>query len=208
MWVPASPTKYPTDEAKGMFFKRVIEQVSQTPGAEGTTATSSNWFGLLNFQFNIADDPLPEGDTNVRYSSIAPDYFSVLKAKIIEGRGFNDRDDTRAPSVAIINESLAKRYFPDGKPIGRKIMLGYLGRRLVKEIVGVSSDIKQEELSTPTKPEVYVPYQQMPWFESRSDSASGGDAMSLKKDVQQAIWQVDNNLPVSAPRPSSIIWPV
>ena len=198
MWVPASPKRYPTDEAKGGFFKRVIEQVSQVPGVDGLTGSSSAWFGLLSFQFNRADDPLPEGDTNVRYSSIAPDYFGVLKAKIIEGRDFSDRDDLRAPSVAIINQALAKRYFPDGNAIGRKITIGYLGRRMVKEIVGVSSDIKQEELSAPTKPEMYVPYQQMPWFGiALVIRASSGDAMSLKKDVQQAIWQVDYNLPVS-----------
>lgn len=198
MWVPASPTRYATDEAKGNFFKRVIERVSQTPGVQGISASSSTWFGLLNFQFNIADDPLPEGDTNVRYSSVAPDYFGVLKAKIVEGRDFGDRDDSRAPSVAIVNEALAKRYFPDGKPIGRKIVIGYLGRKLVKEIVGVSSDIKQEELGAPTKPELYVPYQQTPWFGiALVIRAANGDPMLLKKDVQQAIWEVDNNLPVS-----------
>ncbi|HSE37167.1 MAG TPA: FtsX-like permease family protein [Blastocatellia bacterium] len=198
MWVPASPTRYPTEETKGNFFKRVIEQVSKVPGAEGITASSSTWFGLLVFQFNVADDPLPDGDASVRYSSVAPDYFSVLKARIVEGRDFNDRDDRRAPSVAIINETLAKRYFPDGRPIGRKIVLGYLGRRLVKEIVGVSSDIKQEEMGAPTKPEMYVPYQQMPWFGiALVIRASTGDPMSLKGDIQQAIWEVDNNLPVS-----------
>ncbi|HZM90090.1 MAG TPA: ABC transporter permease [Blastocatellia bacterium] len=199
MWVSASPTRYATDEARSNFFKRVIEHVSQTPGTEGVTASSSAWFGFLSFQFNRADDPLPEGDTNVRYSAVTPKYFNVLKARIVEGRDFDDRDDSRAPSVAIINESLAKRYFPDGKPIGRKIVLGYLGRRLVKEIVGVSSDMKQEELGAPTKPELYVPYQQMPWFGiALVIRASSGDPMRLKKDLQHAIWEVDKDLPVSS----------
>ena len=198
MWVPASPTRYPTDEARSNFFKSVIEQVSQIPRNEGISASSSAWFGLLSFQFNLADDPLPEGDASVRYSSVAPDYFRVLRAKIVEGRDFSDRDDGRAPSVAIVNEALAKRYFPDGRPIGRKIVIGYLGRRLVKEIVGVSSDIKQEELGAPTNPEIYVPYQQMPWFGiALVIRASSGDPMALKKDVQQAIWEIDKNLPVS-----------
>ena len=199
MWVSGSPTRYPTDEARGDLFKRVIDQASRIPGVESITASSSAWFGLLNFQFNIADDPLPDGDATVRYSSVAPDYFNVLKAGIVEGRAFNDRDDLRAPSVAIINNALAKRFFSDGKPIGRKIVLGYLGRRLVKEIVGVSTDIKQEELGSSTKPEVYVPYQQTPWFGvALVIRASSENPMSLKTAIQQAIWEVDKALPVSS----------
>jgi putative ABC transport system permease protein len=199
MWVAASPTRYPNDEARANFYKRVVDKVSQLRGTGGVTASSNAWFGFLTFQFNIADDPLPEGDANVRYSSIAPGYFSVLKAGIREGRDFSDRDDSRAPAVAIINEALARRYFPDGQPIGRKIVLGYLGRRLVHEVVGVSSDIKQEELGAPAKPEAYVPYQQVPWFGiALVIRAASDDPMSLKKDLQQAIWEVDNYLPVSS----------
>jgi putative ABC transport system permease protein len=198
MWVPASFSRYPNDEAKARFYRRLLEQVSHVHGAEGVTLSSEAWFGLLNFQFNIEGDPLPTGDATVRYSSIGPDYFNVLKAQIRAGRDFDDRDDVRAPGVAIINETLARRYFPDGSPIGRKIVLGYLGRRLVREIVGVSTDIKQEELGSQTKPEVYVPYQQVPWFGvALVIRASSGDPMSLKKDLQQAIWEVDKDLPVS-----------
>jgi putative ABC transport system permease protein len=198
MWVPASFSRYPNDEAKARFYKRLLEQVSQVHGAEGVTLSSEAWFGLLNFQFNIEGDPLPTGDATVRYSSIAPDYFNVLKAQIRAGRDFDDRDNGRAPGVAIVNETLARRYFPDGSPLGRKIVLGYLGRRLVREIVGVSTDIKQEELGSPTNPEVYVPYQQVPWFGAALViRASSGDPMSLKKDLQQAIWEVDKDLPVS-----------
>jgi putative ABC transport system permease protein len=198
MWVPAPFSRYPNDEAKARFYRRLLEQASQVHGAEGVTLSSEAWFGLLGFQFNIEGDPLPSGDATVRYSSIAPDYFNVLKAQIRAGRDFDDRDDGRAPGVAIINETLARRYFPDGSPIGRKIVLGYLGRRLVREIVGVATDIKQEELGSPTKPEVYVPYQQMPWFGAALViRASSGDPMSLKKDLQQAIWEVDKDLPVS-----------
>ena len=198
MWVPAPFSRYPNDEAKARFYKQVLERVSQVHGADGVTSSSEAWFGLLNFQFNIEGDPLPTGDATTRYSSIAPDYFKVLKAQIRAGRDFDDRDDGRAPGVAIINETLARRYFADGEPIGRKIVLGYLGRRLVREIVGVSTDIKQEELGLPTKPEVYVPYQQVPWFgEALVIRAASGDPMRLKKDLQQAIWEVDKDLPVS-----------
>jgi len=200
MWVPASFSRYPNDEAKARFYKRLLEQVSQVPGADGVTLSSESWFGLLNFQFNIEGDPLPAGDANVRYSSVAPGYFNVLKARILKGRDFDDHDDARAPGIAIINETLERRYFPDGDAIGRKIVLGYMGKRLVREIVGVSTDIKQEELGSPTKPEMYVPYQQVPWLGAALVvRTAAADPMSLKKGLQQAIWDVDKDLPVSVP---------
>jgi len=200
MWVSAPFSRYPNDEAKARFYKRLLEQVSQVPGADGVTVSSEAWFGFLNFQFNIEDEPLPAGDATVRYSAVAPGYFNVLKSQLRAGRDFDDHDDARSPNVAIVNETLARRYFPDSNPIGRRIVLGYLGRRLVREIVGVSADIKQEELGSPTKPEMYVPYQQLPWFGVALIIRSAGlDQISLRKDVQQAIWQVDKNLPVSTP---------
>jgi putative ABC transport system permease protein len=200
MWVPAPFSRYPNDEAKARFYKRLLEQVSQVPGADGVTMSSEPWFGLLNFQFNIEDEPLPTGDATVRYSAIAPGYFNVLKSQLRSGRDFDDHDDARSPNVAIVNETLARRYFPDGNPIGRRIVLGYLGRRLVREIVGVSADIKQEELGLPTKPEMYVPYQQLPWFGvALVIRTASPDPTRLKKDLQQAIWEVDKDLPVSTP---------
>lgn len=198
MWVSAPFSRYPNEESKARFYKRLLEQASQVHGADGVALTCETWFGLLNFQFNIEGDPLPAGDANVRYSSISPGYFRVLKAQVRAGRDFDDRDDARSPSVAIVNETLARRYFPDSNPIGRKIVLGYMGRRLIREIVGVSSDIKQEEISLATKPEMYVPYQQVPWLGAALViRASSGDPMSLRKDLQQAIWEADKDLPVS-----------
>jgi putative ABC transport system permease protein len=200
MWVPASFARYPNDESKTRFYKRLLERVSQVPGAQGVTLSSGSSFGFLNFQFNIEGDPLAAGDATVRYSSVAPGYFNVLKARILKGRDFDDHDDTRAPGIAIVNETLARRYFPDGDTIGRKIVLGYMGRRLVREIVGVSTDIKQEELGSPTKPEMYVPYQQVPWLGAALVIRTAvPDPMSLKKGLQQAIWEVDKDLPVSVP---------
>jgi putative ABC transport system permease protein len=200
MWVPAPFSRYPTDEAKARFYKRLLEQVSQVPGADGVSLSSEAWFGFLNFQFNIEDEPLPTGDANVRYSAIAPGYFNVLRSRLRSGRDFDEHDDARSPNVAIVNETLARHYFPDSNPIGRRIVLGYLGRRLVREIVGVSADIKQEELGSPTRPEMYVPYQQVPWFGvALVIRTAGADAISLQKSLQQAIWEVDKDLPVSTP---------
>jgi putative ABC transport system permease protein len=200
MWVSAPYSRYPNDESKARFYRRLLERVSQVPGADGVTLSSESWFGLLNFQFNIEGDPLPSGDATVRYSSVAPGYFEVLKARVLMGRDFDDHDDARAPAVAIINQALARRYFADSNPIGRRIVLGYMGRRTIREVVGIASDIKQEELGLPTRPEMFVPYQQVPWLGAALViRAAVSDPLSLQKQLQQAIWEVDKDLPVSRP---------
>jgi len=198
MWVPAPFSRYPNDESKTRFYRRLLDEVGQVPGADSVSLSSEAWFGFLNFQLNIESEPLPDGDATVRYSSIAPDYFKVLGAQIRRGRDFDDHDEAKSRGVAIINEALARRYFPDSDPIGKKIVLGYMGRRLPREIVGVSSDIKQEELGSPAKPEMYVPYQQVPWLGAALIvRTSIRDPLSLQKDLQQAIWKVDPELPVT-----------
>ncbi|HEX8775372.1 MAG TPA: ABC transporter permease [Pyrinomonadaceae bacterium] len=198
MWISAPFSKYPNDESRARLYREVLEQVKQVPGVEGATLTSGLPFGFLSFPFNIEGEPLPSGDVSVHYSAISAGYFDVLKAPVRAGRAFTERDDAQAPQVAIINEALARRYFGDADPLGRKISISYLGRRVVREVVGVAGNIKQDELGVPTEPEVYVPFQQQPWLgQTLVLRTRHADPLSLRRDVQRAIWTVDKDQPVS-----------
>ncbi|HEY6186731.1 MAG TPA: ABC transporter permease [Pyrinomonadaceae bacterium] len=198
MWISAPFSRYPNDESRARLYGEVLEQVRHVPGVEGVTLTSGMPFGFLSFPFNIEGDPLPAGDVAVHYSAISPGYFDVLKAPVQAGRDFSERDDRRAPQVAIINEALARRYFAGADPLGRKISISYMGQRAVREVVGVAGNIKQDELGMPAEPEVYVPFQQQPWLgQALVIRTRNADPLSLRKDVQRAIWSVDKDQPVS-----------
>ncbi len=187
----------PTENKQG-FVEQVLQRVGTTPGVESAALMSFTTLGGLNMPFNLEGSPLPNGDVSVAYSAVSPTYFRTLRAPLRAGREFNDRDLADSPGVAIINETLARQYFAGENPIGKKLTLSYLNRRLAREIVGVASDLKQDEPSKPTLPEIIVPFAQLPWFGGTLLVRSATeDPLAIKTAVQQAIWSVSKELPES-----------
>ena len=110
------------------------------------------------------------------------------------GREFDAHDDPKGPAVTIINETMARQYFAGQDPIGQKISLNYLNRKVVREIVGVVADLKQDQLGESVKPEIFVPFTQQPWFShGLLVRAAETELGAAQKNVQQAIWNVDPN---------------
>jgi putative ABC transport system permease protein len=189
-------SKFPiegADERRARFVKQVVDQVSQTPGVESAVVTSAGIFPLLHFGFNIEGRPLP-ADADALYETISPNYFRTMRARIVAGREFDEHDDTRAPTVAIINETLARRYFAGEDPLGKRVLIAYMRNRIALEIVGVAADIKQGELGAPVIPQIYAPYLQRPWLSSAIVvRAAHNDLSAVKNDAQRAIWAVDRD---------------
>ncbi len=122
-------------------------------------------FGGLNFPFNRADRPLPNGDAAGRYSAVSPNYFRALKTPLRAGREFNERDTPQAPGVAIINETLAKTYFAGEDPVGKQVVIAYLNQRLTREIVGASPPTSSRMNPTRRRSrKSSFPFDQLPWF--------------------------------------------
>ena len=189
-------SKFPiegADERRARFVKQVVDQVSQTPGVASAVVTSVGFFPLLHFGFNIEGRPLP-ADADALYETISPNYFRAMRARIVAGRDFDENDDTKAPAVAIINETLARRYFAGEDPLGKRVSIAYMRQRIALEIVGVAADMKQGELGAPVIPQIYAPYLQRPWFNSAVVvRAAHNDLSAVKNDAQRAIWAVDRD---------------
>jgi putative ABC transport system permease protein len=112
----------------------------------------------------------------------------------VAGREFDERDDTRSPAVAIVNETLARRYFAGEDPLGKRLSVATGRQRAALEIVGVAADMKQGELGAPVIPQIYAPYLQRPWFSSAVViRATHTDLSAVKNDAQRAIWTVDGD---------------
>jgi putative ABC transport system permease protein len=184
------PLGFP-EQNKYTFAERVMERIAATPGVTSVALMSYPTPGGLNFTFNREGNPLPDGDVMAAYSAISPSYFRTLKTPLRAGREFDDRDLPNGPPAAIINETMARRYFAGENPVGQKIVINYLGQRLTREIVGVAGDVKQDEPSAPTKPEILAPFAQQPWFSgSLLVRSAHPDPLTVKSAVQQAIWSV------------------
>ena len=133
---------------------------------------------------------------DVRFAS--PDYFRTAGIPLINGRDFTERDDTKSNRVVIINQAFAKKYFPDGNPIGKHITpgLGEGDKNPPREIVGVVGNVKHLRLSSEFTPEYYVPYMQVQGAGVSICLKTAGDPASLTSAVKKEIAAMDRDLPL------------
>jgi putative ABC transport system permease protein len=116
--------------------------------------------------------------------------------RLLRGREFDDRDREGAPAVVIINETMARRYWPNEDPIGARINLGQENQPLWHEIVGVVNDVKSFGLEEQTHTDIYRPFAQTPFPLIAFAVRTSGDPLSLVAAVKNAIYAVDKDQPV------------
>jgi len=141
---------------------------------------------------------LPEELQDVDHMSISPNYFSTLGVPLLAGRELTEADGATAPKVAVVSEAMAKRFFPGRNAIGLHFAFGG-GNKTVPDIliVGVVKDVKQEHVSSPPQPYVYIPYAQRPKLrEMTFYLRSERDPLLLASSLQDVVRQMDANLPV------------
>jgi putative ABC transport system permease protein len=179
MQISLSSAKYTQErpELTAGFFQQLIDRVKALPGVEAASVTSalpltnSGWGKL----FTIDDGPAPKSIDevpNVQYRQVSPDYFGTLAIPIHKGRTFTDRDTSDKLSVAVINETLARGFFSDVDPIGKRLYLGP-PEELVPPgilppgfrfqhftIIGVIGDVRHNGLNQPLSPEIYTLHEQ------------------------------------------------
>jgi putative ABC transport system permease protein len=150
-----------------LAFDRVFERMRALPGVQVAAASSQPYNGALSVGFlkegqSPPADGGPVADQMLGYIAITPNFFSTMRVPIVQGRDFNDLDNAKGPWVVIVNQAMAKRYWPDGSPLGRSIRLDYVPGEQLREVVGVSGDLRLSRRQREPAPVVYVPYQQQP----------------------------------------------
>jgi predicted permease len=162
MKISGSETRYATDAAKVNLEHQVLQKLQSLPGVTSAALSSDLPVGSGDGLTTIAFAEKPNlGDHNeVNDRQVSMTYFATLQAPMLRGRGFAESDDAGRPRVAIINETLAKRYFLNENPLGQ-----HIGSDVAKsplQIVGVVDDIKEGPLEAATLPAMYVPSNQEP----------------------------------------------
>jgi putative ABC transport system permease protein len=147
----------------------------------------SNWGGLRLEGFHGTQD-----DVSFDVNRVGPDYFSTLGVRLLEGRGLDSRDRGTL-AVAVINETMARRYWPAGDALGRKI---YLDSTRFIEVVGVARDGKYMMLIEPRRPYFYIPIEQSYRSPVTLLVRSAGDPAPLAGPLQRLLNEMDPDLPV------------
>jgi putative ABC transport system permease protein len=158
-----SSSRYPEDRQQVAFFQEALARLQSVPGVQSAAATTGLplTLNLSGSDFRIEGRPEPEAGKEmiINTRSVSPGYFKTLGISLIKGRDFSDRDKSDAPAAAIINNDLARIYFPGEDPIGKRITFD--DGQSWMSIVGIIGDVKQLGLDSNAKPEVYFPYLQV-----------------------------------------------
>ena len=191
---------------------RVFERLKTLPGLHSVGGTVyPPLTGDNPVPFTIEGRVAPNADElTADYYPVTPGFFNTMKAAIVRGRDFNDRDTPQAPWAAIVNQTMARRFFPNEDPIGRQIHVYLSDEDQPREIVAVVRDIPASHPQTRQDPAIFVPFAQQaarstgPYtglhlqmtFLMRTD----GDPMKALPAVRRAVEEVDRSQPLIDPR--------
>ena len=191
------------------LYRTLVTNLQGLPGVRSVAMT--NHLPLIGDTWgtNMAIEgrpiPPPGHEMNTTYREAGASYFATMRIPLLRGREFSERDNLSSPLVVILNETLAKSAFPNQDPIGKRITLDTT-HPVWLTIVGVIKDVKQSNWTGPLDNEVYIPFLQDDKFLNSPQPArayvsivirTDTDAESLIPVVQQAIWSIDRDIPIS-----------
>lgn len=205
MHISLPETRYAKDSQTEQFWQQFLARIQQLPGVRAAGITMSlppNQLRITN-PFTMESQGFDPARVLqlAEEMSISRDYFKTLGIPLVKGRLFTD-NDRDAAHVIIINEQIAKHYFPQQDPIGKRLQTGDPDPTAPWEtIVGVVGDVKYSGLDSPPAPQLYVPYNLTDWLGwSRSmylAIRTSGDPASLVPAVRQALASFDNEIPLA-----------
>jgi putative ABC transport system permease protein len=176
------------------FAERLLERLKNAPDVEAVSlSTAIPLMSVVDAGISFAGPP--RMGTTANYYQITPEYFRVMQIPLIRGRLITAQDTATGPPVALINETMARRFFPDEDPIGQRLDIS--GPTYLREIVGIVGDIKQESLRTPTPPQVYEPFVQKPGPTIKVLLRARSDPSHLAAAVREEVRAVDSGQPIS-----------
>jgi macrolide transport system ATP-binding/permease protein len=199
MSVMAPDTAYKNDEQVIGLYRENVRRVSSLPGVKTAGMTS-----MLPVQCNCATDRITfpgrpdHGEHNeVDERHVSPGYLPALKAALVRGRYFTEEDDPSHPRVAVINQALARKYFPNEDPVGQRIANDESGHPSEWEIVGVVDDVREGPLDVETWPAEYFPINQTRQNVFNLVVSTSQDAGALLPVLVKTLHQIDPDLAIS-----------
>lgn len=195
-------SKYGENAQLIAFYRQTLEQVQALPGVRSTGFILSLPIGgavTSGRSFAIEGRPLVEGEEPVTgYQVASPDYFATLRIPLLQGRLFTEADDENAPSVVLVNQALADRYWRGEDPVGQRMTLDDPESEDIDwaTIVGIVGDTRYGGLDADPRPEVYRPYSQAPPPFMTLVVRAERDLAGLSSAIRNAVMEVDPEQPV------------
>lgn len=194
--VALSDASYAKDEQVVAVTRQIVNRIRSLPGVQ-----SVGFSTVLPVSFNGNTDwirfvgrPYHGEHNEVNQREVSSAFFSTLQAKLLRGRYFTDADDASKPQAVVINETLAKKYFPGEDPVGKRIGDTELTPKSIKEIVGVVEDVKDGSLDSDTWPAVYYAFNQNPDTYFSLILRTSQSESSVLPSLAPAIHEIDSGI--------------
>jgi putative ABC transport system permease protein len=202
--VELTSERYQDAAARNDFFDRLLKELSNLPGVQSAGATTALPLkGTVVFGFTIQGHPAgPNAFMLTGNDIISPEFFRTMGIPLLAGRTFTEWDSEHSEYVAVVNQTLVRRYFPNENPIGQRIKQGgEKSRAPWMRVVGIIGDVKHAGLDWDTLPVIFVPYRQAaPMFQPLTREMSfvirTHSSVSLSSEIRAAVSSLDRNVPV------------
>ena len=207
--LPLSDKRFPDPVRLNLHVRQILANLQALPGVRDVAFASAlplqGWgYGM---PFQIASQPIvdPANRPACFFKMVSPSYFLSLGIRLRKGRGLNDRDVAGSPTVTVINETMARKYFPKQEPVGQRILIQQivpgktqLGPEVAWEVVGVVADEQVTSLDNKREnPGIYVTTEQSPVYFGGIVVRGAIDPTRLERGMQQAVHSVDKDQPLT-----------
>jgi len=199
MGITLPPAKYENDARRRAFYDELMRRARSLPGVESAALVNHVPLGRSNASSNFlvegAPDPPPGQEFEGGYRVCTPDYFKTMGVPVVRGREFTNADTADSHRVIIVNETLAKRFWPKGDAIGKHIRFAGSPNNPLWEVVGVVGDVKSQTFTTIT-PDFYLPLAQATWETMTLVARTRTQPLALTAPIRREIQAIDHDQPV------------
>ncbi|HEY6399877.1 MAG TPA: FtsX-like permease family protein, partial [Blastocatellia bacterium] len=194
--------RYAYGEPQISFLQRLLERVSALPGVRSAGLTSDlPWTGYQNDgAFTMEGKSFPPDQTpHAQYHFISADYMRAIGVPLLSGRWFDGRDTRKSQSVILINQAMARKYWPGEDAVGKRVGMTFVGnpQQVWYQVVGVIGDVKDYPSSAEAEPAYYHPITQEPYPEMSLVIRAGLDPLTLVESVRREVRALDSEMPIS-----------
>ncbi len=193
--------RYPDDAKRIAFFASLTERLRAIPGVESAGAISYLPLAGPGAATDVTivgrPAPLPGQTLGTGVSVCDRGYFDALKIPLLRGRMFTPREMAEKSNVVIVNDTLARRYFPNEDPIGKSLVISMNLPNVPTEIIGVVGDVKFSDIASDTGPMSYWPHPQLAYGAMTLTVRTGADPAAFAPLVERAVHELDKDQPVA-----------
>jgi putative ABC transport system permease protein len=194
--------QYSTPQQWTAFSDELLARIQAQPGLQDSAVAVPRPIadGTINLGFDIVGNPLSSAGASrtANYVSVSPEYFRVMEIPLLAGRFFNHHDVSSAARVSVISQTMARLYFPNQDPLGKRLVFGFPpDGGVAREIVGIVGDVRDVALGQDPGPMMYVPFAQAPFWGANVVVRSSLSPSSVATAIRQEVRKMDKELPVT-----------